>query len=58
MASAPAFADVWVVAEVGKYVVFFDPTDGLFGLAEQSQETQRHITIGVRGHLIDVYCSA
>jgi hypothetical protein len=57
MASAPAFADVWVVAEVGKYLVFFDSTDGLFGLAERSYETQQHVTIGVRGGLVDVYCS-
>ena len=56
--ATPTLMSVWVVAQFGSYVIFFDDGAGEFGLAQRTQAHGSWAAIGVRGDLVGVYCAA
>jgi hypothetical protein len=50
------FAEYWVVAKDGGYIQWFDPESNEYGLGTETKEGQ-FVSIGVRGHLVGVYCA-
>jgi hypothetical protein len=52
-----AMARYWVVAVAPRYIEYFDPVSGAFGLAEHSIEGRPPRAIHVTGDLVGVFCA-
>ena len=53
----PAFAEYWVVAERGRYLVWYDPATREFGLGLRIEGSATPTSMGVRGDLVGVFCA-